>query len=422
MCFFVWTFDGAASAQKRPEALISLPENEHAILVEKKSQTLFLYTQKGDELSVSFQVDCSTGEAPGMKLKAGDKKTPEGVYFLIDEYEDRYLTPIYGKKAFPTDYPNLVDKREGKKGSAIWIHGTNKVLKPMDSNGCVTLENEDILKLAEYITLDSTPVIMVEEIEYADPDDLDKIKSRISALLDRWKMALKKESYHVFLSFYSPTYLPDIQWWEDWTIVREQIHGLDPGFELTIERPGLYRHGDLIVVLFDSYLKLNNEKLFLGKRKLFFKSQEEQFKIVGDTFQRKPEKFTESPSPLVAVSKTKIEPVMDPSSVLKTVEQWIAAWTAKDMDTYAYFYAKDFFSDGLNKRQWIRKKRRLAKKYNYINVSGENFKVKTTGGRSEVSFFQTYESSGFSTRGIKTLTLVDEGGKWKIYRESWKKK
>ena len=162
---FSFLFNSEISAEDhiRPSAIIKLPENENAILVEKKNQTLFLYSSKSGELQIQYKTPCSTGEISGVKHKAGDKKTPEGIYFLKDEYEDQYLSPIYGIKAFPLDYPNLMDKRTGKDGSAIWIHGTNKVLKPMDSNGCVALENSSILKLAEYITLDSTPVILVED-------------------------------------------------------------------------------------------------------------------------------------------------------------------------------------------------------------------------------------------------------------------
>ena len=151
-----------------PDSIITLPENENAILVEKETQTLYVYSRENKKIDVAFSADCSTGEVFGAKKKAGDKKTPEGVYFLIDEYEDRYLTPVYGKKAFPSDYPNFLDLRLGKEGSAIWIHGTDKTLKPMDSNGCIALENDKILSLADYIQLDSTPLIIVEKIQKTD--------------------------------------------------------------------------------------------------------------------------------------------------------------------------------------------------------------------------------------------------------------
>ena len=99
-----------------PDSLVLLPVSEHAIVVEKKTQTLYVYEAQADGIRLVSKYPCSTGEVAGPKAKAGDKKTPEGVYFLKDEYEDRYLTPVYGKKAFPSDYPNFLDLRQGQTG------------------------------------------------------------------------------------------------------------------------------------------------------------------------------------------------------------------------------------------------------------------------------------------------------------------
>ncbi|MFH2058441.1 MAG: L,D-transpeptidase family protein [Pseudomonadota bacterium] len=421
-CFFILIATGWASTQKRPEAIILLPENENAIIVEKKSQTLFLYSAKKNTISMEFQVACSTGEASGVKQISGDKKTPEGIYFLIDEYEDRYLTPVYGKKAFPTDYPNLVDKRAGKNGSAIWIHGTDKELKPMDSNGCVALENDSILRLSDLITLDSTPVIMVEENRMVTSDGLNQQEQEIQSMVDQWTNALKSGTYHIYLSFYSASYLPDILWWEEWAGIRKKVQEVDFDFNLITEREGIYQHNGVFVVLFDSFFTLNNEKIYLGKRKLFLENENGQYKIIGDTFQTRPKIFEKTKNPLVAAAKLRVKPEIKKWTILETVNQWLAAWTAKEMDKYAAFYAENFYSDGLSKSRWVKRKRILANMYDYINIVGTDFKVKINDKTCEVVFFQDYESSGLTTQGTKTLKLVDEGGLWKIYQESWKEK
>ncbi len=411
-----------ASGSDRPQAIVSLPENENAIIVEKKSQTLFLFSSQGSKIAKTFEMACSTGEATGVKQEAGDKKTPEGVYFLTDEYEDRYLTPVYGKKAFPTDYPNFMDQRAGKNGSAIWIHGTNKALKPMDSNGCVALENDNILKLSDYITLDSTPVIMVDEIKTVQPNVLLYQGKKIQTLVDEWQKALTQGTYHGYLSFYSETYLPDILWWEGWVKIRQQAQDIDPDYHLSNEKMGIYHYDGIFVALFDSYLNLAGEKIFFGKRKLFLDYSDTQFKIVGDVFQHRPDEYKTAKNPLVAAVRNRVDPEMKNRAVIKTIKQWLAAWSEKDMDRYASFYAQNFYSDGLSKQKWVNRKKTLAKKYDYINVSGSNFELRTTGKESQVTFDQKYESSGFTAQGTKKLTLVDEGGLWKIYRESWKKK
>ncbi len=214
-----------------------------------------------------------------MKQKAGDRKTPEGIYFLKDEYEDQYLSPIYGIKAFPLDYPNLMDKRAGKDGSAIWIHGTNKVLKPMDSNGCIALENSSILKLAEYITLDSTPVVLVEELSKIDKEAIIKQEQEISLMLDQRLQSVGKGSYHEYLSFYSDEYLPEIDWWTKWMEIRKNSSGPDSGFRIERDRTGIYHYDHVFVVLFDYSLTKDTEKIVLGKRKLFLEKKARAIKL-----------------------------------------------------------------------------------------------------------------------------------------------
>lgn len=436
----------------RPSAIIKLPEDENAILVEKKTQTLFLYGIKAGELVLKQKMPCSTGEMPGVKQKSGDRKTPEGIYFLKDEYADQYLAPIYGNKAFPLDYPNLIDKRAGKDGFAIWIHGTNKVLKPMDTNGCVALENTNILKLKEFITLDSTPVLLVENLETTDKNTAFKQEQEINLILDRWIKAVESGTYHEYLSFYSGDYLPEIDWWTKWAEVRKNTSGTDSGLKIEKNKMGIYYHDHVFVALFDYSLTMNKEKSLLGRRKLFFEKQGQAYKIVGEAYQNISKDYSGAQTPLIAAALKNTKPVSKPApivaakatneakpanetkpvqeakpvqgiqSVQDALNQWLAAWSAKDIDKYASFYANNFFSDGMNKAKWVERKRNIAKNNSMIKVTGKDFRIKQSNDLCEVAFFQDYKSSGLSTQGVKKLNLTNKGGSWKIYQESWKEK
>jgi len=243
-----------------PDSIIVLPENGNAILVEKQSQTLYVYSRENKRLSVAFSAACSTGEIFGDKEKAGDKKTPEGIYFLLDEYEDRYLTPIYGKKAFPSDYPNFNDQRLGKNGSAIWIHGTDKPLKPMNSNGCIALENDNILSLADYIRLNSTPFIIVDKIVKTDTTIQADIEKKVRSFLDNWTRSVETGSYHQYTDFYSDEYVPDISWWETWLGLRKKSMENKVSLRVQPANVGIYAHNSILVVLFDLILSSDYEK------------------------------------------------------------------------------------------------------------------------------------------------------------------
>lgn len=105
----------------------------------------------------------------GDKQKAGDKKTPEGVYQIIVKKEGN--NTIY-HKAFLLDYPNEEDLKRFKQnikggviprnstvGGAIEIHGVGG--KGADwTDGCVALVNQDMDKLYKNMEV-GTPVIIV---------------------------------------------------------------------------------------------------------------------------------------------------------------------------------------------------------------------------------------------------------------------
>lgn len=419
-----WCCPGKSLAASVPDALIRIPENENAIIVEKKSQMLYVYSAKKGLDTPLFQAQCSTGANPGPKTRAGDKKTPEGVYFLKDEFEDRYLTPVYGEKAFPSDYPNFLDLRLGKQGSAIWIHGTDKALKPMDSNGCVALENKNIIALSDYIHLDATPLIIVDQIDYSSTDALIRIQKKINEFLKQWAKALAVQSYHAYLSFYDPTYLPDISWWETWLGIRDKVGVQYPeGFDIVLENTGIYAQGGIVVVLCDmSISQKTGHKIYLGKRQFFIRQGTDAPLIIGDFYQTKDKAFDSGETPLLAASRMLFQDESTDRLVVETVQQWMAAWSSKNMDKYARFYTSDFVCDGMGKTAWVKRKKQLARKYDYILVTGKNFKAFPTKDGYTVSFVQYYKSSGYSTHGRKQLKLVRQDGEWKIFRENWKGK
>ncbi|PIE61044.1 MAG: hypothetical protein CSA29_05445 [Desulfobacterales bacterium] len=409
-----------------PDVLIRMPENEHAIIVEKKTQSLSVWGRSPKADGYGYQevlrVACSTGEVAGPKAKAGDKKTPEGVYFLKEEYEDRYLTPVYGKKAFATDYPNFLDHRMGKKGSAIWIHGTNKVLKPMDSNGCVALENDNVMALAQYVQLNATPLIIVEEITRRSKVKMERMRQRLDGFISQWIASLETGSYHKFLAHYESGYLPDIAWWESWLRLRSLAAENDTRFAFQLERTGIYVHNHVAAVLMDMYLTAGQAKKYLGKRQLFIGGIDTVPAIIGDFFQKKAAAFRDGDTVLVAAAQDLIQNVSFDDEVLDMVSQWLAAWSAKDMTKYSAFYAADFFSNGLGKEAWVRRKTNLADQYEYIHVTGSDYRVTRQNDGYVVSFLQNYKSSGYAAQGRKKIKLVKQGGGWKIYRENWKEK
>ncbi|MCP4346795.1 MAG: L,D-transpeptidase family protein [Desulfobacterales bacterium] len=425
--------------EKFPDVLVPFDldknETEYILVVEKDTQQFFLYSYDGT-FKEMYQFDCSTGKKYGPKTRRGDAKTPEGIYFFVKQFEDKELAPIYGTRAYPMDYPNIMDRIAERTGSAIWLHGINKTMKPMDSNGCVELENMNIDDIAKYITLNRTPIIVADRLTYEplDSNAKENIKKSVQKIVSDWKTALEKGSYHDYLKVYDPDYLPDISWWPEWNKIRKTFRVSGQSLSLKLKKLLIVRHKKVYAALFEQVLKYSDRNLSVGTKKFFIKNNDGRLSVIGEEYQPAP-KSGKQENPLIAASRIiKTRPPVavasseqpktlkaDEKGIKQMIQGWLKAWSSKNITEYGNYYASDFRSQGMNKRSWISYKNQLNKKYGYINVSMDKLTVQKGKKRHVVSFIQHYESSGFKAIGRKILILKREGGQWKIYRESWKK-
>ena len=147
-----------------PRYLLQMhPEQKHAVVVDTQKSRLYLY--QNDKGTPRFVADyyISQGKLGAEKSREGDKKTPIGVYHVTSSLPRQKLTDFYGSGAFPINYPNEWDKRQGRNGHGIWLHGTPSAQyarAPESTDGCVVLSNPEMGRLLQMPELRMTPVII----------------------------------------------------------------------------------------------------------------------------------------------------------------------------------------------------------------------------------------------------------------------
>jgi murein L,D-transpeptidase YafK len=109
----------------------------------------------------------SLGENPeGQKIKQGDKRTPEGIYKIIDKRKDKKYY-----KEMLISYPNSEDRARAKRlgvnpGGGITIHaqvpmfwngeGDDYTLSHDWTNGCMAMTNKGINTIWDMVSLGTT--------------------------------------------------------------------------------------------------------------------------------------------------------------------------------------------------------------------------------------------------------------------------
>ena len=107
------------------------------------------------------------------------------------------------------------------------------------------------------------------------------------------------------------------------------------------------------------------------------------------------------------------------NEVLDTVNAWAKAWSAKNVDAYLAFYARDFKTPGGEARpEWEKARRQRISAPKSITVTVESPKVSVADGKANVTFRQGYQSDRIkSTTTTKTLVLAKSDGRWRIQQE-----
>ena len=387
---------------------------EHLFVVDKKNQAFFVFSNKSP-LRKEYQWQVTTGEALGDKEVEGDLKTPEGIYFIERQIDTRYLDrDLYGEMGLTLNYPNPVDRAEGKTGFGIWLHGRGKEVVPFDTEGCVAMDMKYMFKLKDMIELQNTPVVITSTMSWEEGEvELEKSR-KIAELSMQWAEAWGDGAGEYF-DFYFPDRFARSSG-KSFSSFKKYKQGLFNTYDwmdVYIEQPRVLAGPDYWVSYFGQVF--NSPGFFSrGVKRLYWQKDEAgDFKVVGEEFRNHHK------------SDLKESYIQDRGQRLEqVVEKWRQAWLDADIDKYASFYhphAVQGEVSGLD--NILEEKRELwgrGCEPEKIKISG----VETDVGRNkfEVRFKQEYTSrSGYSENGTTTLHFVPgSGDTWLILRENRK--
>lgn len=280
-----------------PEVIVEyLGASPYIIIVEKNSHTLFLLKYENGIKTVIDTFNCQTGKNHGDKKISGDEKTPEGIYFMEKKYSRKQLQKLvgknnafkYGELAYVTDFPNAVDSLHGKKGSGIWLHGTDEPFESTSSfntRGCVVTTNETIKTLSKYIVLRKTPLIIVEHLSLLNINDTEQHKQKVHDLLEGWKSAWEHKSLDDYIGFYSQSFTSQGLSRSGWKQDKRKKWDRNNNIQLTIYNPVFLKHNGNLVVTFDQIYSIKNtDYSTTGSKTLYFISEQDTWKIIAEHF------------------------------------------------------------------------------------------------------------------------------------------
>ncbi len=260
------------------------------IVVDKSRQKVYLYRYDGTMNRVKT-FECTTGANRGNKEMYGDSKTPEGIYFFnktreatdLVELYGSYVAKQYGIRAFDITFPNIFDRLMKRRGSGIWLHGTDRsdrIGVPYDTRGCVVVSNDNMEFLTSFIDLSLTPIIISRKVEFISAEKNQVEQNKIDDFLDKWKNSWQNNDMETYSGSYSQNFRNKGKNINQWIEYKSRVLKEYSMINISLSNISIYKSDEYLLVQFIQDFKTNNyaDK---GIKKLYL-VEENGLKIVGE--------------------------------------------------------------------------------------------------------------------------------------------
>ena len=280
------------------------------------------------------------------------------------------------------------------------------------------LRDNDLKRLANFIFLNKTPVIISESLNWVPQDDVPSSKHELENILTSWHKAFIEKDIEKIDSLYR-------QGTEIKGKRREELHDkiknlnlINRHFVLEPRDISILQDGNNAVIIFDQIFSVTGNNTFQGfYNKLILEKINQKWYVVDDAT---PSSTTDDK---IILAKNKPKELKetgntDQKEIQKAVKKWLISWQSGDMATYRNCYAHNFQSKDMNLDEWIEHKTQVRHNSKNIKISIDKLKISVSGENATAAFIQYYASSSLKSKGQKTLNLKKTGREWKIYRET----
>jgi murein L,D-transpeptidase YafK len=261
-----------------PRSVLQLhAEQKHVLMVDSRRSRLYVFANAQGRPKLIADYYVTLGKNGIDKARQGDQKTPVGVYHVTANLPRKKLTDFYGAGAFPINYPNEWDRRQGRNGHGIWLHGVPRDVysrPPRASDGCIVLSNPDLESVGQHVQVGLTPVIISDEVEWSDAAEVERERAALAGALEQWRADWQSRDTERYLAHYSSRFAAPGQDLNAWGAHKRKVNGAKQWIKVGLSRVAMFRYPrerDFVVVTFDQDYKSSGLSNVMRKRQYWVK-------------------------------------------------------------------------------------------------------------------------------------------------------
>jgi murein L,D-transpeptidase YafK len=251
-------------------------DQKYALVVDSRRSRLYVFENVGGRPQFVADYYVTLGKNGVEKTREGDQKTPIGVYHVTANLPRQKLTDFYGAGAYPINYPNAWDKRLGRNGHGIWLHGTPSDTysrPPRASDGCIVLANADLEAVGPRLQIGLTPVIIADEVEWMDAGALDAERKALAGAFEAWRADWESRDTDRYLAHYTARFHSGDQDLAQWTAHKRKVNAGKSWIKVGVSRVSMmqYPRENFVVVNFEQDYRSSNLSNVMRKRQYWIR-------------------------------------------------------------------------------------------------------------------------------------------------------
>lgn len=273
--------------EKLPQSLLKLSDQQKTVVVaDLERSRLYLYENNGGTPGLLADFYVTHGKNGKDKRLEGDHKTPLGAYFVTSSLDVSKLPDLYGTGAFPIDYPNAWDRRHGKTGHGIWLHGvpSNTYSRiPQDTRGCLAMSNAELDAIKPFLQIGVTPVIISSQIQWRSQDEIRQQRREIEQAMRQWEKDWESRDVAAYLTHYSKRFHSDSKDFSTWSKHKHRVNGHKRFIDVElsdISILGYPEENNMVVVSYEQDYRSSNFNGQSRKRQYWQKEPDGVWRIV----------------------------------------------------------------------------------------------------------------------------------------------
>ena len=281
----------SAAATQLADATTATSHETHKDLVylavsKRKLQAELRTLPEVGQVSKVLQVfPIAIGKQEGDKVKSGDQKTPEGIYFTGQHLDTSRLSQIeYGTRAIPLDFPNLLDRQSGVTGYGIWLHGAgdNKRMESAQvTRGCVVFRNEDLLKLLPWLNPHQGIVSIAEDLPQLNQA---KEMQEVETATKEWLQAWAHKDLDTYVNAYASSFHMQGRNRAQFKAYKKSLFARYHKMVVQMDTIRSLTHPKYAVTIMNQHFNGNGHFISDGRKILYWQKTENHWQIVGELF------------------------------------------------------------------------------------------------------------------------------------------